>query len=65
MFKMYMKDWEGSMGFLYVLEVGVGERRSESCKRGDVSMLNGSTSRLSTRANLGVARANRLLPDEE
>ena len=48
-----------------MLEVGVGERRSESCKIGDVSVLNGSASRLSARANLGVARANRLLPGEE
>ena len=53
------------MGFLYVLEVGVGERRSESCKRGDISVLNGSASRLSAQANLGVARANKLLPGEE
>ena len=47
-----------------MLEVGVGERRSESCKGGNVSVLNRSVSRLSARANIGVARANRVVPGE-
>ncbi|XXG82771.1 hypothetical protein AAC387_Pa10g0663 [Persea americana] len=53
-----------SYAFIDPKDAANGERRSESCKGGNVSVLNRSVSRLSARANIGVARANRVVPGE-